>query len=64
MSEAAVAPRNPYNPLVPELLFGNALWRNSVSSPVTDGARNRSFADGVPEQEFGNEGRSPDWKYQ
>ena len=40
--------------LVPKLLFGNALRRNSVSSPIAK----RSFEHGVPKQEFGNE---DDW---
>jgi hypothetical protein len=37
--------------LVPKLLFGNGFLRNSVSPPL----RNRSFGEGIPKQEFGNE---------
>jgi hypothetical protein len=45
--------------LVPKLLFGNALLETPVSRVGAVGGRiltrNRSFADGVPKQEFGNE---------
>ena len=45
-------------PLAPELLFGSVLretpFRFGSASPG-DCARIGSFADGVPEQEFGNE---------
>ena len=43
---------------VPKLLFGHGRRRNSVSRPVEEPDAKRSFAEGVPKQEFGNEGKS------
>ena len=43
--------------LVPKLLFGNALSRNScfMNRPFRDPNPKRSFEECVPKQEFGNE---------
>ncbi len=44
-------------PLAPKLLFGNALRETLFRDfhSTAEATRNRSFADGVPKQEFGNE---------
>ncbi len=46
-------------PLVPKLLFGHGRLRNSRFAPRRGRDAKRSFAERVPEPEFGNEEKSP-----